>query len=50
VAAVPVIGWFVSMVGSILVWILFIMEIINAAGGQEKPLPIIGSYADKFNI
>ena len=50
VAAVPVIGWIVAMVGSILVLILFIMGIINAAGGQEKPLPIIGSYADKFNI
>lgn len=50
VAAVPIIGWIVAVVGSIVVLVLFIMGIINAAGGQEKPLPIIGQYADKFNI
>ncbi len=50
VAAVPIIGWIVAIVGSIVVLVLFIMGIINAAGGQEKQLPIIGQYADKFNI
>lgn len=50
VSAVPVVGWIVGLVGWILVVILFIMGIINAAGGQEKPLPIIGGMAEKFNI
>jgi len=50
VAAIPVIGWIVGLVGWVVVVILFITGIINAAGGQEKQLPIIGSFGDKFNI
>ncbi len=47
---IPVIGQIISIVGGLVVFILWIMGIINAVGGQEKPLPIIGQYADKFNI
>lgn len=50
VSAIPVIGWVVGGIGSLLVFILFIMGIVNAAGGQEKELPIIGSYGQKINI
>lgn len=50
VMAIPVIGWIVGVVGWILVVVLFVMGIVNAAGGKETPLPIIGKYADKFNI
>lgn len=30
------------------VLVLVIIGIINASGGQEKPLPLIGGLADKF--
>ena len=50
ISAIPVLGWIIGIVGSILILVLFIMGLINAAGGVEKPLPIIGQYADKFNI
>lgn len=50
VMVIPFIGWIVGAVGWIFVVILFIMGIINAVGGVEKPLPIIGQYAEKFNI
>jgi uncharacterized membrane protein len=30
------------------VLVFVIMGIINASGGQEKPLPLIGGIADKF--
>ncbi len=39
---IPVIGWIIGFVGWILVLVLAIMGIINAAGGQMKPLPVIG--------
>ncbi len=39
---------------SLLVWILLlvliIMGLINAAGGKVKELPIIGSYGAKLNL
>ena len=50
VGVIPFLGWVVASVGGILVLILFIMGIINALGGQMKPLPVIGSYAEKFKF
>lgn len=35
---------------STLCLILEILGIINALNGQEKPLPIIGQFADKINL
>jgi len=50
ILAIPVIGWVAGGIGWIFTLILFIMGIINAAGGQEKELPVIGKYAEKINI
>ncbi len=48
---IPVVGWFViAPILSIFFFVLMIMGIINAVGGQEKPLPLIGQFGDKFNI
>lgn len=50
-SAIPVIGWIViGPILSILMLILAIMGIINAANGVEKELPVIGKYGEKFNI
>ena len=44
-SAFPIIGWFiVGPIGGILLFILAIMGIINAANGEMKPLPLIGQY------
>ena len=43
---IPVIGWALGIV----LFVLFIIGIINASGGKESPLPIIGQFGDKFNI
>jgi len=48
--AIPVLGWAIGGIGSLFIFILFIMGIINAAGGQEKELPLIGSMGEKINI
>ncbi len=42
----PVFGW----AAGILLFILFIIGIVNAATGKQKELPIIGQFADKFEI
>ncbi len=40
---VPVLGWFViGPIGNLLVFLLFILGVINAAQGRMKPLPLIG--------
>lgn len=34
-----------------IAWIVFlIMGIMNAAKGEAKPLPLIGSFGEKFNL
>jgi uncharacterized membrane protein len=34
-----------------IAWLVFlIMGIMNAAKGEIKPLPLIGSFGDKFNL
>ena len=51
VGIIPIIGWFIVLpLGCLLLFILGIMGIINAATGVEKPLPIIGKFAEKFNF
>ncbi len=51
VGMIPFLGWF--LLGPIL-WmvclILAIMGIVNAVGGHEKALPLIGQYANKIEI
>jgi len=50
VSIVPLIGWMLSPLLSLLVFVLLIIGIINAANGVEKPLPLIGKYADQIKI
>ena len=50
VSAIPFLGWVVGGLGSLLSIVLFIMGIINASGGKEVELPVIGKYGSKFNI
>lgn len=48
---VPVIGWFLILpLGNLLVLVLWIVGIINSLSGKEKPLPLIGKFADKFSF
>ncbi len=49
-AMVPLLGWFLSPLIAIGLLILVIVGILNAVNGVEKPLPVIGQYADKINL
>jgi len=46
----PVIGWFLAPLMSLALLILLIIGILSAAKGEQKELPIIGQYAEKFKI
>jgi len=49
-AMVPLLGWMLAPLISIGLLILVIVGIINAVNGVEKPLPVIGQYADKISL
>lgn len=39
---IPILGWLISIFGTILVIILWIMGLISALNGEEKPVPLLG--------
>lgn len=50
IGRIPFFGWIISPLLGIFLFILFIIGIINAVGGKEKPLPVIGSFAQNFKF
>lgn len=42
----PLIGW----IASVVLFILFLTGVINAASGKEVELPVIGSFGSKIKI
>jgi len=46
VSWIPVVGW----LAGILIFVLWIIGIINAASGKETPLPIIGKMGEGFKF
>ena len=48
---IPFIGWFIILpIGGLIIFILWIIGLVYSVSGEEKPVPLIGKYADKFNI
>lgn len=46
---IPIIGWIAAPIIGILLIIMWIVGIINALNGYEKPMPVFGkNYADWF--
>ncbi len=50
IALIPVLGWIISFIINIVILVFAIMGIINVVKGKKEELPVIGQYADKFNI
>jgi uncharacterized membrane protein len=50
IGRLPVIGWMLMMPINIFLLILWVMGVLNALGGKEKQLPLIGQYASKFEF
>lgn len=47
---IPVLGWIIGILASILLFVLWIIGWVNALSGVEKPIPIIGQFAEQFKI
>jgi len=47
---IPLIGWTLAPFLSLAMLALMVIGIMNAGKGEKKPLPLIGGFADRFNI
>lgn len=45
VAVIPILGWIVGGIGSVVAFILAILGIVNAVTGKAKELPLIGKIS-----
>lgn len=42
VSWIPIIGWILAPLGTLFVLVLWIMGLVSALNGQEKPVPVLG--------
>jgi len=48
---IPVLGWFVILpLGGLVLFVFWIIGIVNALSGNEKPLPLIGKYGARIKL
>lgn len=50
ITIIPILGWILGPLLWIFWLVLIIMGLINVSKGEMKELPIVGSFANKFNI
>ncbi|OGZ35867.1 MAG: hypothetical protein A2V60_01040 [Candidatus Portnoybacteria bacterium RIFCSPHIGHO2_01_FULL_39_19] len=50
VGTIPFFGWIITPLLGVILFILFIIGIMNAINGKEKPLPVIGRFAENFKF
>ena len=50
IRVLPVIGWIIAPFLDLAILIFVIIGIMNAVNGVQKPLPLIGQYADNFKF
>ncbi len=50
ISMMPIIGWLLAPLLYIAILILLIVGIVNAIGGKEKNLPVIGKFAENFKF
>lgn len=47
IGMIPILGWIINILGIFVLLYMWIMGLVNAVNGQEKPVPILG---EKFKI
>src|SRR4030043_2128668 len=50
VGTIPFFGWIITPLLGVILFILFIIGIMNAINGKKKPLPVIGRFAENFKF
>lgn len=42
ISVIPLLGWIISLFGGLFMFILWIIGLISAINGDEKPVPLLG--------
>lgn len=50
IGIIPILGWIILILGEILMLVLWVIGWIYALSGKEKHIPLIGQFADRFDI
>lgn len=45
---IPILGWILSILGTIVLIVLWIMGLMNAINGKEQPIPLLGNLYNKW--
>jgi len=45
---IPILGWIISFLGFFVILFMWIMGLVNAINGKEKPLPILGKKYEEW--
>ena len=48
IGRIPFIGWIVSFVLGVGMFVLWLLGLMNALNGKQEPVPVVGQYAEKF--
>lgn len=49
ISIIPILGWIVSLLGSIFIIVLWVIGLMGALNGKEKPVPFLGKkYQEWF--
>ncbi|TXD83654.1 hypothetical protein ESY86_08760 [Subsaximicrobium wynnwilliamsii] len=49
IGLIPILGWLINILGIFVLLFMWIMGLVNAINGQEKPVPILGTmYLEWF--
>jgi len=47
---IPYVGWMIARLLNVLLFVLMVLGIMSAVKGEQKPLPVIGQFAEKFKF
>lgn len=47
-AFIPILGWLAILVVWVGLLVIWVIGLVNAASGKMKPLPVLGSYYEKW--
>lgn len=45
---IPLLGWIVSIIGAFVLLYMWVMGLLNAINGRERPVPILGEKYEEW--
>jgi uncharacterized membrane protein len=45
---IPILGWFICIIGIFMLFIIWVIGLMNAANGKTRPVPLLGTLYEKW--